>query len=159
MITKSRFKKLDNKGEQVFKVTKTVEVPLLTSVRRAAGTKKIVTEGATIKGEKVRAQVLVQDKNNPKVWQPYGDAVGIKIPHEEGYFIVPIDAVTWDSDPWNDNGTETKRAFDGAEVVETAKEEIQTAIQNPDDKKYFGFSAKQLLVIAGIVFVVTKIAK
>lgn len=160
MITKSRHKKLDDKGVQEYTVNRNITLPLLTSVKNFAGRKTTLVEGSKVQGEKVTAQIVKLDKDNK--WQPFAISEGIAVVSEGGYYLVPVDSLTWNANPWNPEN-DTKTNFDGNATVndnlQEAKEVVSTTIKEGNEKKILGFTYTQLAVIGIVAFVISKIAK
>lgn len=161
MITKSQHKKLDDKGVQVYTVNRNITLPLLTSVKQFAGRKTTLVEGSKVEGEKVKAKIVKQDENGK--WQPYAISEGLAVRSEGGYYLVPIDELTWNANPWNPENDEVKTGFDGNATVndnlQEAKEVVSETIKTGNEKKILGFTYTQLAVIGIVAFVISKISK
>lgn len=162
MITKSRVKPANNKGVQPFTMRETITLPLVTEDPKYAGEKKTFLQGGKGAGQLVHAQVAA--KTSKGIYQPLVNGIGVGIICEGGYYLVPVDKLTWDSDTWNNPPIDTHINADGdavvSEVIEEAgqaQEHINEAIKS--DKKILGFTYKQLFVIAAVGLIINRLIK
>jgi hypothetical protein len=119
------------------------------------GTKQTFREGATISGEYVKVQAL--KKSNNHKFEPLGEADGIQVISEGGYYLVPIDVITWNSDKWNsDTETPTTDTKAQVEVFDKVPPVVTEVIE---EKKILGFTYKQILLVAGLAFVINRLIK
>lgn len=158
MIAKSQITPIDNKGVQTFTMKETLKLPMIVKDPQHDGQTTTFMQNGKVKGQIVHAKVAAKTKKGD--FQPIVDGKALGVISEGGYYLVPIDKITWDSDTWNNNeGTDT--TVDGrivvSEQIDALPETVIEAVQS--EKTVLGFTYKQLLLLAGVVFIVTKIAK
>lgn len=158
MIAKSQITPIDNKGVQTFTMKETLKLPMIVKDPRHDGQTTTFMKNGQVKGQIVHAKVAAKTKKGD--FQPIVDGKALGVMSEGGYYLVPIDKITWNSDTWNEaEGTE--HTEDGRIVVSEELEQLPAtvvaAVQS--DKTILGFTYKQLLLVAGIVFIVNKFTK
>jgi len=158
MIAKSQIKPVDNKGVQIFTMKETVKLPMIVKDPQHDGQTTTFLENGKVKGQIVHAKVAAKTKKGD--FQPIVDGKALGVMSEQGYYLIPIDKITWDSDTWN-NAEGTEHTEDGKIVVSEEIKELPLMVTDAikSDKTVFGFTYKQLLVVAGIVFIVNKLTK
>jgi hypothetical protein len=155
MITKSRYKKIDNKGVRPFSVVKDLTLEVLTENPRIDGTTKTFIENGTFNGELVA--VKLQRKLDNGNWVQYGEGKGFMVRNEsnDGFWLVPYNvtkpafanvdgAITEHTDEAKDN------------LIEDITNDIQYINENPT-KKILGFTYKQIAIIAVLLIIVRKL--
>lgn len=156
MITQTQFKRLDNRGIVPFTVKEDVSLELLTDKSHKEGCTRTFLKGGNFNGELVQVRVRAKDKYNRFV--PYMNAVGLMVKEEDGsgYYLVPINNVT-DVKMSNVEGS-TSEGIDRTNTadVNSAIDDVSSALKD-DKKKYFGFTAKQLVIIGVLVLIARNI--
>jgi len=150
MITKIQYKKLDGKGQRDFTVQKDLTLEILTEDKSKEGITKTFIKDGTFLGEPVLAKLSRRLDNGN--WVQYGEGKGFLVRNEDntGAWLIPIKV--------------TAPPIAKIEVIEPKKETLVEDIKsdldyinkNPE-KKYLGFTAKQLIIIGIALLIVRKL--
>lgn len=167
MIAKLRYKKPSEPelaGQREFTLKENITVPIISLAEKHAATKRTYLKGSKVKGEIVKAQVLEKKQQN---FEPSIEGEFCMVTDTEGVFLIPLGVITWNQPVWDEEGYKDqqdkvidqlypkKSAFTGEELIQTA----ETTYNSVKDQTYFGFTVQQLVIIAALTFIVTKISK
>lgn len=157
MITKVKFKRIDNRGIVPFKVKETITLPLLNADKSKDGVTQIFNGGGTFNGELVYASVDKEMGNG--IYKTIAEGAGLMVVNEDksGLYLIPVE-----------NVDEVKKSVDDLigknTVVDAATSESVAQIENgfneamSDTKhKVFGFTYKQLAIIGVLLLIVRKL--
>lgn len=137
-------------GILTFEVTDSVELDLIVTDPRFDGETSMFVSGSTIVGYPARVE-LIENKGGQLL--NLGIVEGVLVETEKGVYIVPFDYV-------KEVESEFIQPRPNNMVEDLASEENLQSIENKlNSKTILGFNYKQLLLIAGITFIVVKIAK
>ncbi len=157
MITKTQIKKLDNNGVVPFTVKSDITTPLLDCDISKVGMKKTFFSGGKNYGELVYASVGIQDQTGKMSLADKGAALLVKDPENGGHYLIKAENAI----PWNDpntssaDGSENTSTTEASPVIEHLVSEANTKLNSP--KTYFGFTAKQLLIVGVLLLIVKKL--
>lgn len=150
MITKIQYKKLDGKGLRNFTVQKDLTLEILTEDKSKEGITKTFIKDGTFLGEPVLAKLSRRLDNGN--WIQYGEGKGFMVRNEDnsGAWLIPIKV--------------TAPPIEKVEVTDVKPETLVDDIQhdldyinNNPQKKYLGFTAKQLIIIGIALLIVRKL--
>ena len=155
MITKSKFKKLDAKGVRPFSVVKDLTLEILTEDSSVEGTTKTFIKDGTFNGELVA--VKLQRKSDNGNWIQYGEGKGFMVRNEKnnGFWLIPFN-VTKPAIANIQNVLATSSVDKSETLVEDITNDIKYINDNPE-KKYLGFTAKQLIIIGIALLIIRKL--
>ena len=137
-------------GILTFEVTDSVELDLIVTDPRFDGETSMFVSGSKIVGFPARVN-LTENKGGQLL--NLGVVEGVLVETEKGAYIVPFDYV-------KEVESEFIQPRPNNMVEDLASEENLQSIENKlNSKTILGFNYKQLLLIAGITFIVVKIAK
>jgi hypothetical protein len=137
-------------GILTFELTDSVELDLIVTDPRFDGETSMFVSGSTIEGYPARVQVT---ESKGSQFLNLGTIEGVLVETEKGAYIVPFDYV---------KEVESKfiQPRPNGMVEDLASEENLQSLENKlNSKTILGFNYKQLLLIAGLTFIVVKIAK
>ena len=157
MITKVKFKKLDNKGIVPFKVKETITLPLLNADKSKEGVTQIFNGGGTFNGELVYARVDKEMGNG--LYQTIAEGTGLMIVNEDntGLYLVPVENVTEVTKSVDDLINRTSSSPEiTSESISQVEESFNEAMSDTKHK-VFGFTYKQLAIIGVLLLIVRKI--
>jgi hypothetical protein len=152
MITRTQWKPLDARGIVPFTVNKSITLDLYTCDKDKEGTKQTFMKDSKFEGQLVRARISKRLLNGAFV--PHTETSGLMVatPDKSGYYLIP---------------TSVAQPIEEVEMDETISpmnksltSDIQTKltdINENTEKKYFGFTVKQLLVIGVALLIVRKL--
>ena len=154
MITKVQYKKLDDKGILPFSVSKDFNLGILTENPSKEGTVKTFIKDGSFMGEPVLAKLQRKMENGNFV--QYGQGKGFMVRNEDssGMWLIPLEFTKPISEEVVLIDSIVK---DEAKTLEDQiKYDLDYINKNPE-KKYLGFTARQLIVIAIALLIVKKI--
>ncbi len=154
MITKVQYKKLDGKGIRPFSVSKDFNLDILTENPSKEGTVKTFMKDGSFMGEPVEAKLQRKMRNGNFV--QYGQGKGFMVRNEDssGMWLIPLEFTKPISEEVVLIDSIVK---DEAKTLEDQiKYDLDYINKNPE-KKYLGFTARQLIVIAIALLIVKKI--
>lgn len=156
MLSKIQYKKIDDKGIVPFTVKNDVSLEILTENKSKEKDLKYFAKDGTFYGELVAVRVF--PIKNGLIDNDFISGVGLMVKNEseDGCWIidakncVPLDG---------SNVLENKNEIDVlTENFRTKKDIVQpTFNEEKEDKKLFGFTYKQLLIIGVIAIIIRKI--
>jgi hypothetical protein len=152
MITKIQYKKLDGKGLRNFTVQKDLTLEILTEDKSKEGITKTFIKGGTFVGEPILAKLSRRSENGN--WIQYGEGKGFIVRNEDntGAWLIPI-AITA---PPIDKSEVTKIDATPETLVSDIQNDLDYINNNPQ-KRYLGFTAKQLIIIGIALLIVRKL--
>ena len=155
MITKVQYKKLDGKGIRPFSVSKDFNLDILTENPSKEGTVKTFMKDGSFMGEPVLAKL--QRKMDNGNFVQYGQGKGFMVRNEDssGMWLIPLEFTK----PISEEVVLIDSTIEKDEA-DTLGNQIQhdlDYINNNPEKKYLGFTARQLIVIAIALLIVKKI--
>ena len=160
MITKTQFKKIDNKGLRPYTIGKDITFEIFTDKPAIEGTKKTFLKDGVFYGEPVRARIHKHHFGN---FVRHAEGNGVMVANEDksGFYLIPMNLVSETNEHSNATGTDastiTGDATDTASTISgEIKNDINTINSNPN-KKVFGFTYKQIAIIAVLLLIVRKI--
>lgn len=152
MITRTQWKPLDGRGIVPFTVSKSITLDLYTCDKDKEGTKQTFMKDSKFEGQLVKARISKQLLNGAFV--PYSEESGLMVitPDKSGYYLVPTSV----AQPIE----EVESINEQTPINKTLTSELEAGlndINNHPDRKYFGFTVKQLLIIGVIAIIVRKL--
>jgi hypothetical protein len=152
MITKIQYKKLDGKGLRNFTVQKDLTLEILTEDKSKEGITKTFIQGGTFVGEPILAKLSRRSENGN--WIQYGEGKGFIVRNEDntGAWLIPIKVTA----PPIEKAIENIVKNSEETVVSDIQHDLDYINNNPQ-KKYFGFTAKQLIIIGIALLIVRKL--
>lgn len=159
MIVKSKIRPVNSEGIKEFKIKKTIKLPIFSALESHRNTSTTFLKDGTVKGEIVKAEVHAANPEGKL--KPVFNGEGLGIMSEGGYYLVPLDYVTWNSDTWQDpQSTEKSPA---GEIVQNMTEQFQFPDTQKfpapkDEKTILGLTYKQLFAIVAISFIINKLS-
>lgn len=142
-----------NQTEGMFRLTKNETVLLDTPLEDAKGTKKTFMDGSIVRGT---------------LWLEVNQKMGkqrkvIMVDEENGRYLIPTSALKPTSELEVDTEKEVSALKEKVEELSTVAkdsvEKVKTEATDFLDKKYGGFTGKQILVGAAAVIIIVKLFK
>jgi hypothetical protein len=151
MITKIQYKKLDGKGLRNFTVQKDLTLEILTEDKSKEGVTKTFIKDGTFLGEPVLAKLSRRLDNGN--WVQYGEGKGFIVRNEDntGAWLIPIKVTAPPIEK-----IEVKEVNPNETVITDIQNDLEYINNNPE-KKYLGFTAKQLIIIGIALLIVRKL--
>jgi hypothetical protein len=151
MITKIQYKKLDGKGLRNFTVQKDLTLEILTEDKSKEGITKTFIKDGTFLGEPVLAKLSRRLDNGN--WIQYGEGKGFMVRNEDnsGAWLIPIKVTAPPIEK-----IEVKEVNPNETVITDIQNDLEYINNNPE-KKYLGFTAKQLIIIGIALLIVRKL--
>jgi len=152
MITRTQWKALDSRGIVPFTVNKSITLDLYTCDKDKEGTKQTFMKDSKFEGQLVRARISKMLLNGAFV--PFTETSGLMVanPDKSGYYLVPTNV----AQPID----EAESVLEQTPITKTLTSELEAGlndINNHPDRKYFGFTIKQLLVIGVALLIARKL--
>jgi len=154
MIVKTQFKRLDNKGIRPFSVKEDVELEILTADPSLEGIKKTFIKGGKFYGEPVEMRLQRKMPNGNFV--RFGQGKGFMVIDETGKGCWLIKADNTETTFSNEDEIVEPITIKGKSMVSEIQNDISYINENPE-KKVFGFTYKQIAIVAILVLIARKL--